>query len=464
MDTLSPPSGERPITSRDELTRLFSQSEKPAAQHRIGAEAEKFAIDARSLEPIPYEGPRSILAVLSALQQRYGWAPISEREGGPVVALGRGQSAVTLEPGAQLELSGAPQWDVHGVAAELDEHLAELRSISGELDLAWLSVGFHPMARERDLPWVPKERYGIMKDYLPQRGSRGRDMMLRTATVQANFDYESAADAMRKLRTMLRLSPVFGALSANAPFYEGRVSGRRSERADVWLNMDPKRSGLVERVWADGPLGYEDYVEWALDAGMFFFKRNGKIVRNTGQSFRSFLREGYEGHFPTASDWKWHLGTLFPEVRLKSTLEIRSCDALPPALSLSVVALLTGLLCDGEALGQAEALADTISLEAASETRLQVPYRALHSELSGRPLGAIAEQLFEIAERGLAARARLDAQGRDERHFLGPLQQLLTGRRCPADLLLEGLTRGDAVPRCALCLAEVATSVLSEKK
>src|SRR5690606_22021511 len=217
--------------------------------------------------------------------------------------LERGHASITLEPGAQLELSGAPWPDVHCIRREFVGHFTELAGISEELDLRWWSVGFHPTAQPAKAPWVPKQRYAVMWDYLPTRGRRGRDMMQRTSTVQANFDYQSEEDAMRKLMLVVKLAPVFQAICANAPFAEGRVSGLKSERLDVWLHMDPSRSGLVQRLWAAARPRYRDYVEWALDAGMFFIKRRDRLVLNTGQTFRDFLANGFQGERATRGDW-----------------------------------------------------------------------------------------------------------------------------------------------------------------
>src|SRR5688572_5404132 len=234
---------EAPVRAIDELEQIFVESEKPTHQHRIGAEAEKFGVDAETLAPLSYSGPRSVLAIFERLTARHGWSKVSEAEGSPVIALERGNASITLEPGSQLELSGAPWADVHAIHDEFVGHFTELAAISRELGLRWWSIGFHPTAKQSELGWVPKQRYAVMREYLPTRGRRGRDMMQRTSTVQANFDYSSEEDAMRKLAVINRLAPVFQAMTANAPFAEGSVSKLKSERLDVWLNMDPARSG-----------------------------------------------------------------------------------------------------------------------------------------------------------------------------------------------------------------------------
>jgi glutamate--cysteine ligase len=435
---------DRPVT-RGDLEQLFVESEKPRAAWRIGGEAEKFGVDAITGAPLLYEGPRGVGRIFEALVARHGWHPEAETEGGPIIALTRGQSSITLEPGAQFELSGAPFESVHDVQSEMVAHMAELRDISAEMGLAWLGVGFHPLATQAELPWVPKQRYGVMKSYLPARGSRGLDMMRRTATVQANFDYSSEEDAMQKLVVLLRLSPLIHAMTANSPFVEGRVAPTKSERGEVWLDMDRSRSGLIPALWAKERPGYSDYVEWALDAGMFLFRRGAAFVHNTGQTFRSFLADGYEGHRATFADWALHVNTLFPEARLKRTLEARSCDCLPMRLIGAVPALLTGILYDTESLGQATELSRRFGLDAVHAARPALVREGLAASIGGTPVQPIAAKLVDIAGAGLARRARLGPDGSDERVHLSALAELVSEGKCPADLLLEGLRAGEPV-------------------
>ena len=443
MGAISSEDEQRPIRDRDELCQVFRDAEKPKSAWRIGAEAEKFAVHAASGAPIDYE--HGITAIFSRLERK-GWRPERESEGAPVIALVRGSASITLEPGAQLELSGAALPDLHGVAAELDEHLAELAEFSGELGLVWLSAGFHPLAAQRELPWVPKQRYAVMKQYLPERGHAAHDMMRRTATVQANFDYASEEDALRKLTVTLRLSPLVHALSANAPFSERRRASVKSLRGEVWMHMDPARSGLVPPLWKAGRLGYHDYVEWALDAGMFLFKRGDRVFRNTGQTFRSFLAEGFQGERATFADWRVHLNTLFPEARLKNTIEARACDAQRYELGVALPALFTGLLYDERALAEAEELAATFDLETLKASRPAFVRDALAANYGDRPLRALAERVLEIAQGGLSRRACVDASGRDESHFLKPLSALVSLGLCPADVVAEGTTEGVELP------------------
>ena len=250
--TPRPARGDDDAIDREDLEQVFYEAHKPRAQWRVGAEAEKFGVVEATGEPLAYDGPLGVCRVLERLVAQHGWAPQREAPGAPVIALRRGAASVTLEPGAQLELSGAPLEDIHQVAAELDQHYAEIEPIARELGVVWLGTGFHPLARQEDLSWVPKQRYAIMREFLPPRGHRALDMMRRTATVQANLDYASEEDAMRKLRIGLRLAPLLHAMTANAPFVEGRLAGRKSERGEVWRHMDPSRSGLIAALWRPG--------------------------------------------------------------------------------------------------------------------------------------------------------------------------------------------------------------------
>lgn len=428
---------DRPIQGLDDLLGVFAAAEKPESEFRIGTEAEKFGVDRVSGAPLSYDGPRGVVRIFEALAE-YGWQPEREVDGGPVIALRRGSSSITLEPGSQLELSGAALPDVHAVRAEFDDHFRELGPISEELGLVWLGVGFHPLARLRDLGWVPKQRYAIMRQYLPGRGRGAHDMMQRTATVQANFDYSSERDALRKLRVGLRLSPLIHAMTANSPFYEGKLANKKSVRGEVWLNMDPHRSGLIPSLWKRDT-GYRDYVEWALDAGMFLFKRGERVVANTGQTFRDFLANGYQGERATVADFKLHLNTLFPEVRLKNTIEVRACDSLPSELAMAVPAIFTGIFYDARALDLAEELADSFDYDAVEAARPELIRHGLSATLGGVRAQELAERVLEIAQGGLERRARKDERGRDERRYLELLSSLVAAGRVPADTLTAGL-------------------------
>ena len=423
-----------PSTLRpDDLERPFHEAETAVADYRVGTEAEKFGVRADG-RPVAFEGEGGVRSVLAALETDFGWTAKREIPGAPPIALKRDGASITLEPAAQLELSGAPLGDIHATRAELDRHLRELAIVSEPHGLRWLGVGFHPTAKHEDLPHVPKLRYAIMREYLPTRGSRGLDMMRRTCTVQANLDYSNEADAMRKLRLSLRAQPIVSAMFCNSPWYEGAHRGRLGERPDVWLHMDPDRSGLLRFMW-EGAERYQDYVEWALDAPMFLILRDDKVVANTGQRFREFMKDGHQGFVATAEDWETHLNTLFPEVRLKRTLEWRGADSQGRELVCALPALARGLLYDDEAFRAAEALLEGLDFDTVEGARVDITERGLRAELAGRPLGEWADQLLSIAEAGLDRLNVRDEYGRTERIHLVPLRALVNQGACPADVL-----------------------------
>jgi glutamate--cysteine ligase len=428
MKARAVPNHDRPIARYDDLLAPFHQALSPA--HRIGIEMEKPGVYADGT-PISYEGDRGILAIFDYLQSTHGWSPESETPGGPIIALRRGQASVTLEPGAQLELSGAPLEDIHQVARELESHMTELRPISRKLGITWLGIGFHPFARREELPWVPKARYAIMKNYLPTRGAYALDMMQRTSTVQANFDYSTEERAMRKLVMGLKLAPLTTALFANSPIVECKPIGGPSMRARVWLEVDPDRTGLVPKVWHKNAT-FRDYVEWALDVPMFLFKRDGEIKANTGQTFREFWKDGCEGERATEGDWQLHLNTLFPDVRLKRTIEIRGADSQSLALAPALGALYTGIFYDDKAMGEVQALVEPWGYEDVLQARGRIWKEGLHATLAGRPLFEHAERLLEASRSGLQRRKKTNSQGQDESIHLDALSALVAARTSPA--------------------------------
>ncbi len=452
---MTDPVNDRPIAAPDDLLAPYHAAQKPRDAWRVGTEAEKFGVYAADGQPIPFEGARGVAAVLRALETRHAWTPEPpDKTGGPVIALRRANASITLEPGGQLELSGAPKETIHETADEFTGHMAELRDISAELGIAWLGLGFHPLARRDELPWVPKPRYPIMRAYLPTRGQYGLDMMQRTATVQANYDYASTDDAVRKLRVALILSPVLQAMMANSPFVEGRATGERSHRAAVWLDVDNDRAGLLPFAWRDDAT-IASYIDWALDVPMFLVKRDGVVRQATTHTFRRFLREGFEGASATLGDWETHLNTLFPEVRLKRTLETRSADSQQGETLCALPALFTGVLYDDAALARAESLASRIPYDAAVAARPHIARDGLRAELAGRPVGEWASDLFDIARDGLAARARLDAAGQDETVHLRRLGELLAAGQTPADALLARVDPGADLRAQILTLARI---------
>lgn len=425
----------QPILGVDDLLAPFHAAETPRARWAIGTEAEKFGLD-RDDAPLQYEGPGGVRELLEAFAADHGWTPQVEYEGAPLIALRRGGASITLEPGAQLELSGAPLDTIHQTCAELRGHLAELERISEPRGIRWLGLGFHPLARQAELPWVPKLRYGVMKEYLPPRGHAAHDMMRRTATVQANLDYSDETDAFRKLRIALRIQPIVTAMFANAPWVEGKAFGGRSKRAEVWLHMDPDRSGLLPFAWKED-VGYEDYVQWALDVPMFLFKRGKTVHHNTGQTFRSFLDDGFEGLKPTMEDWETHLNTLFPEARLKKTLEVRGGDGQPQSLLCALPALWKGLLYEPKAMDAVDDLTAPWSIDELSAARPAIAEQALAADFAGKAVLGHAQAIVAIASGGLERLGNLDGRGRDERIHLKPLEDLLDAGECPADVLLR---------------------------
>jgi glutamate--cysteine ligase len=440
---------QRLVRSKSELLEVFQSAEKPAAAYRIGMESEKFGVHAETGAPLSYDGEFSVVRLFQWLLDR-GWRAERESIGGPIIALKRDLQSITLEPGSQFELSGSPLADLHAVHAEFRAHLSELEPVAREMGLVWLGTGFHPLARQDELGWVPKQRYAIMREYLPPLGAAAHDMMRRCATVQVNLDFSSEEDAMRKLVVALKLSPIVHALSANAPFAERRLTDMKSLRGHVWLHMDGSRSGLIEPVLRAKTPRYSDYVEWALDAGMFLLKRGGETLANTGQSFRDFLSHGFEGERATHADWKLHLNTLFPEARLKNTLEARSADAQRFEHATAVPALWVGLMYDELSLSRAEELSREFSLEALSAARPSLVTRGLDASIAGVSARSYAERVLELAADGLDRRKLFDESGHSERILLDALIALVSQGRVPADQLSQGLPLQQPLPLAEL--------------
>ena len=424
------PGSNIPIRSEDDLLVPFYESLRTT--QAVGIECEKVGVR-KDGSPITYS--REVLALFDHLVTHHGWKAESEVPGGPLLSLSRGKSSVTLEPGGQFELSGAPLPDVHRVHQELVEHHEELTPPSRELGVRWLGIGFTPLAKREDLEWVPKTRYPIMREYLPTRGALALDMMLRTCTVQANLDYATEEDAMRKLRVMLKLAPITTAMFANSPFVEGARFGGVSQRAKVWLEVDPDRAGLVPPVWKDGAR-FEDYARWALDVPMFLFKREGRFVVNTGQTFRAFWKDGFEGERATIADWELHLATLFPEVRLKRTLEVRGADSQCITHAAALPALYVGLVYDDKALAEADALTAAWTYDEVLGLRHRVWQDGLRTPFRGAPLVEAAQRVVAIAQEGLARRKRRDLRGRDEGVHLASIASLVGRGMSPADEML----------------------------
>ncbi len=432
--------------SRDDLIGAMSKGIKPASEWRIGAEHEKFGFDKSTLRRPAYEGDSGIRAMLEGLQ-RFGWAPVEE--GGHVIALERRNSegstaSISLEPGGQFELSGAPLKDIHDICSETGQHLMEVKMVADELNLGFLGAGFDPLWRREDVPVMPKGRYDIMRAYMPKVGSLGLDMMLRTCTIQANLDFDSEADMVAKFRTSLALQPIATALFACSPFTEGRPNGFLSARANVWTDTDPDRTGMLGFVFEDG-FGFERYADYALDTPMYFAKREGRYVDASGQSFRDFLDgrlPALPGERPTIKDWNDHLTTLFPEVRLKSYLEMRGADGGPWSRICALPALWAGVLYDAPSLAAAWDLCKDWEIADHERLRCDVTRLGLKAEVAGRTVRDVAVDLVAIARQGLKNRARFSGGMVDERGYLSELEDIADSGMTPADRLLE-LYHGD---------------------
>ena len=404
-----------PITDKRQLVEYHEAGNKPPAAWRVGTEHEKFVFRRADLSRVPYEGPDGIGALLQGMT-RFGWKPVIEK--GNIIALSNdARCSITLEPGGQFELSGAPLETLHQTCDEVHEHLRQVREVCDELGLGMIGLGFDPKSRRDEVPWMPKGRYRIMRDYMPKKGRLGLDMMLRTCTVQANLDYRSEADMVKKFRASLALQPVAVALFANSPFVEGRPSGYLSYRSLIWTDTDPDRCGTLPFVFEDG-FGFERYVDYMLDMPMYFVYRDGTYIDASGQSFRDFMAgklPALPGELPLIGDWADHLTTAFPEVRLKTYLEMRGADGGPWRRLCALPALWVGLLYDDAALDAASELVADWTAEEREAMRRDVPRLGLDTPHRSRTFRDIALEVLEIAREGLHRRARRDSsrRGRD---------------------------------------------------
>ena len=430
-----------PITDRRQLVEVLASGEKPRADWRIGTEHEKFGFRLDDLRPPEFDGERGIEALLQGLT-RFGWTPYRESvDGKPerTIALTRGLASVTLEPAGQLELSGAPLATIHDTCKEVGGHLREVREVADELGLGFLGMGFQPKWKRAEMPWMPKGRYRIMRDYMPRVGQLGLDMMTRTCTVQVNLDYASEADMAKKFRVSLALQPVATALVADSPFTEGRPNGFLSYRSHIWTDTDPDRTGMLDFVFEDG-FGYERYVDYLLDVPMYFSYRNGEYIDASGKSFRKFLRGELDvlpGALPTLRDWNDHMTTAFPEVRLKKFLEMRGADSGPWSRICALPAFWVGLLYDDAALDAAWDLVKDFSMAERHALRDGVPKQALKLPFRGASVRELAIEALKISHAGLRRRAKADCCGVDESGFLQPLLEIAEAGQTAAERKLE---------------------------
>jgi glutamate--cysteine ligase len=429
-------SGGAPITDKRQLVAYLASGGKLPADWRIGTEHEKFVFRRDDHRRVPYEGASGIGALLQAMLAQGGWAPVLDGE--TVIGLFDGAAAISLEPGGQFELSGAPLRNLHETCAETHRHLRQVRDVTERLGVGMLGLGFDPEWRREDVPIMPKRRYDIMRRYMPKVGTLGLDMMLRTCTVQVNLDFADEADMVKKFRVGLALQPFAVALFANSPFTEGKPNGYVSYRSHIWTDTDAARTGILPFVFEPG-MGFERYVDYMLDVPMYFVYRDGQYTDCAGQSFRDFMRgklPALPGALPVMSDWVDHLTTAFPEVRLKKFLEMRGADGGPWRRLCALPALWTGLLYDQGALDQAAALvADWTHAEHVA-LRRDVPRQGLAARLRGRSLQDWALEILGIARAGLQARSRLDTTKDDERIFLDTLFEIAESGRTPAERLL----------------------------
>lgn len=427
------------ITNKSQMIERLAGGSKPKADWRIGTEHEKIGFCLKKLTPLPYEGSCGIHAMLSGLQ-RFGWAPVEEN--GYLIALKRDGASVSLEPGGQLELSGAPLEHVHQTCREVSQHLREVKDVADEMGAGFLSLGFRPDTKLEDVPVMPKGRYGIMRAYMPKVGTHGLEMMFRTCTVQTNLDFGSEQDMVKKMRVSLALQPVGTALFANSPFTDGKLNGYKSYRSRIWLDTDADRTGMLPFAFEQG-FGFEQYVDYALDVPMYFVYRNGVYLDASGKSFRDFLDGKLDvvpGEKPTLADFDDHLSTIFPEVRLKTFLEMRGCDTGPWGELCAMPAFWVGLLYDESALDAAWDLVKDWTEEERHQLRCDVPKMGLQTPFRGKTLREISITALAISREGLKTRGQTNAHGENESVFLQELDNFARTGRSNADRLISDFT------------------------
>jgi len=448
-----------PISSRDELAGWLEAGCKPARQFRLGTEHEKFAYYPSDNAPVSYDGANGkcgIRRLLEGMQEASGWEPITDA--GNIIGLfdPSGGGAISLEPGGQFELSGAPLKTLHQTRDELDQHLVLAKRVAKTCGMAFTGLGMSPEWTLAQTPRMPKSRYRIMTGYMPKVGACGLDMMYRTCTVQVNLDFGSEADMVKKLRVSIALQPLATALFANSPFTEGKPNGLLSARSEIWRDTDNTRAGMLPFVFEDG-MGFDRYVDYALKVPMYFVKRGDTYHDASGQDFRDLLAgrlPALPGEKATMSDWANHLSTIFPEVRLKRFLEMRGADSGSPAHILALSAFFTGIFYDDAALDAAWDLAKVWNAQQRQQLRDDVPRLALKAEIAGKPLLTIAREALAISRAGLARRARKDTQGSDETGYLDILDERVRRGKTAAEDLLDlyhGAWGGKLSPVYAHC-------------
>ncbi|QTN36687.1 glutamate--cysteine ligase [Cognatishimia activa] len=433
-----PQSGGGPIESHDQLAEYLASGCKPKEDWRIGTEHEKFGYCKDTLKPLPYDGERSIQAILEGLRDRHGWSPVMEAD--KLIGLEKEGANVSLEPGGALELSGAALETIHQTCDEVNVHLREVQDIADEIGAKFIGLGAAPIWSHDEMPLMPKGRYRLMNDYMEKVGTMGRAMMRRTCTVQVNLDFGSEADMVQKLRVALALQPVAVALFANSPFFEGKVNNHKSWRSYIWRHLDDARTGMLPFVFEEG-MGFERYVDYALDVPMYFVYRDGKYINALGQSFRDFLKgqlPALPGEVPTLSDWADHLTTAFPEARIKKYMEMRGADGGPWRRLCALPAFWVGLMYDQNSLDAAWDLVKGWDAETREALRVEASVHGLQAKVGDINMHDLAREVLAISEAGLKARAQAGAGGLvpDETHFLNALQESIDSGMVPADELL----------------------------
>ena len=428
-----------PLSSVQELTDYLAAGNKPKENFRIGTEHEKFAFFRTDNSPVPYFGESSISGLLKGLQQKSGWDPILD--GDNIIGLGapNGMGAISIEPGGQFELSGAPLETIHETCKESNTHLATLREIAEPMGIRFLGIGGSPKWTLAETPVMPKSRYEIMTRYMPKVGTKGLDMMYRTCTIQVNLDFSSEADMRKKTRVSMKLQSLATALFASSPFTEGKLNGLLSWRGDIWRDTDNLRSGLLDFTFRED-FGFHDYVEWALDVPMYFIVRDSRYHDCTHVTFRQFMNGALKGEVaawePTMGDWTNHLSTLFPDVRLKRFLEMRGADGGPWRRICGLPAFWVGLLYDDAALDAADMLTKDWTFDEVDTLRNAVPAEGLKAKFRGHALYETAREVIAVSKAGLKARGKLNKEGQDETIFLSPLDEVMAKKATLAEDLL----------------------------
>ncbi len=425
-----------PLETREQLVRALSDGCKPKEDWRIGTEHEKFGFYKSDYSPVPYEGERGIKALLEGMQAKIGWEPIVDA--GNIIGLVSpdGMGAISLEPGGQFELSGAPVKNVHETCRESNRHLTQLREVADPMGMGFLGLGGSPKWTFEETPQMPKSRYDIMRAYMPKVGTQGLDMMHRTSCIQVNLDFSSEDEMRVKMQVSTKLQAAASALFANSPFTNGKPNGLLSWRSDIWRDTDNQRAGLHAFMLEDS-FGFEKYVDWALSCPMYFIMRDGVYQDCTHITFQQFLDGALDGEPANEGDWTNHLGTLFPDVRLKKFLEMRLADGGPWRRICALPAFWVGLLYDEGALSDAKALADELSYEDVVAMRDAVPSQGLKAPAGKRTVLELSRDVLATARKGLAARAELNDIGVDESHFLAPLEEVVALGETQAERLLK---------------------------